>query len=235
VIQYTSMDQNKDILSVSNSILLSGILIAISIFWSSNNTSSEASQKQEINVQQENTEIIDIVSRADEATEGDGEVVVYEFSDFQCPFCQQFWNTTYKQIKEEYVDTNKITFIYRQFPIASLHPSAHKAAEASECANDQNKFWQYHDLLFENGKSNGAGLDIPSLKRYASDLSLDTNEFNKCLDGGEKTSVVNADIQMAGKVGISGTPSFIINGQKHVGALSYTELKQIIDQALSTK
>ena len=77
-------------------------------------------------------------------------VTVIEFSDFQCPFCEQFFKTTYTQLKKEYIDTGKIAFYYRHFPLTNIHPLATPAALASECANDQGKFWEYHDLLFEN-------------------------------------------------------------------------------------
>ncbi len=80
-------------------------------------------------------------------------VTVIEFSDFQCPFCEQFYKTTYPQLKKEYIDTGKIAFYYRHFPLTNIHPLAVPAANASECANEQGKFWEYHDLLFQNQTS----------------------------------------------------------------------------------
>lgn len=79
-------------------------------------------------------------------------VTVVEFSDFQCPFCEQFFSNTWPQLKKEYIDTGKITFAYRHFPLTSIHPNAMPAAIAAECANEQGKFWEYHDLLFQNQK-----------------------------------------------------------------------------------
>jgi protein-disulfide isomerase len=80
-------------------------------------------------------------------------VTVVEFSDFQCPFCEQFFKNTYPQLKKEYIDNGKIAFYYRHFPLTSIHPYAKSAAIAAECANDQGKFWEYHDLLFQNQNS----------------------------------------------------------------------------------
>lgn len=223
------MEQNRDVLSVSNSILVAGFIIAAAILF----TGSDFSPKQQVAaVAETKTSEIKIIERRDAPQAGNGKVVIYEFSDFQCPYCQQFWATTYKQLKSEYIDTNKVTFVYRQLPIASIHPFAQKAAEASECANDQGKFFEYHDELFANGKSNGAGLDILSLKSYAANLGLNTNEFNLCLDGGKKADAVASDLEAAQGAGITGTPTFIINGKKYVGALPYAQFKQIIDSEL---
>src|SRR3989344_4974491 len=125
------MDKNKDIFSVSNSILISGILIAASIFFGGKYVSqgTQADLTTRDNPNEPST--VEIARRSGQATKGTGEVVIYEFSDFECPYCQNFWSTTYQQIKEEYIDTGKVTFIYRQFPLSQIHPLALKAAEAS--------------------------------------------------------------------------------------------------------
>src|SRR3989344_6054331 len=95
----------------------------------------------------------------------DAKVVMIEFSDYQCPYCARFEEGAYVDIKKNYIDTGKVKFVYRDFPL-SFHENAQKAAEASECADEQGKFWEYHDLLFKN---QGA-LDLISLKKYAADL-----------------------------------------------------------------
>lgn len=156
---------------------------------------------------------------------GNGNLVITEYSDFECPFCQSFYDNAYKQIKAQYGDD--VTFEFKQFPL-SFHPNAQKAAEASECARDQDMFWEYHDRLFESKQ-----LTLTDLKRHAAELDLDTSEFNNCLDSGEKASVVAQDIQEGQAAGVRGTPSFMINGELVVGAQPFEVFKQKIDAAMS--
>ncbi|MCJ7510481.1 MAG: DsbA family protein [Dehalococcoidia bacterium] len=134
----------------------------------------------------------------------------------------------------------KVKYVQRDWPLpASMHPNAQKAAEATECADDQDKFWEYHDLLF----ANQSALDVASLKSYAAQLGLNTATFDQCLDGGEKTAEVQKD-QLDGTVyGVEGTPAFFINGRIVSGAIPFTDyttqegtqpgFKSIIDAALA--
>ena len=145
-----------------------------------------------------------------------------EFSDFQCPYCSKAYPIV-EQLLKDYGD--KLTFVYKQFPLTSIHPFAEKAAEASECARDQGKFKEYYDKLFTNQNA----LAVDDLKRYAKDLSLDTSKFNTCLDNNEKVSVVQKDLQEGQSRGVGGTPTFFINGQKLVGAQPIENFKSIID------
>jgi protein-disulfide isomerase len=124
----------------------------------------------------------------------------------------------------------KVKLVFRQFPL-SFHPNAQKAAEASLCAADQKKFWEYHDVLFQNQKA----LQVDSLKKYAADLKLDTAAFNKCLDSGEKAATVKADMDAGQKAGVSGTPAFFVNGIVLSGAVPAEEFKSIIDSELQAK
>jgi protein-disulfide isomerase len=157
----------------------------------------------------------------------DAPVTIVEFSDFQCPYCARFVSQTYPQIKQNY--EGKIRFVFLNFPLpATMHPNAQKAAEASECADDQGKFWEYHDLLF----ANQSALDAASLKSYAAQLGLDTATFNQCLDGGEKTAEVQKDSQDARSYGVGGTPAFFINGRLVSGAQPFSVFQQAIDAAL---
>jgi len=152
---------------------------------------------------------------------GKGKVTIIEFSDFQCPFCGRA-QPTLKQIIQDYGD--KVEIVYKHFPL-SFHQYAQKAAEASECARDQGKFWEYHDILFENQNA----LDLTSLKKYAKDLNLDTGKFNSCLDNSEKASVVEKDFNEGLARGVDGTPTFFINNEVLVGAQPYSAFKQAID------
>jgi len=164
-------------------------------------------------------------------------VTIIEFSDFQCPFCLRFWNETLPQIKQEY--EGKVRFVYRDFPLTSIHEWAQKAAEAAECADDQNKFWEYHDLIFANQSALNQQLDTEGLSAvlttfggYASDLGLDTAAFNDCLDSGKYTSEVQKDVQDGQSYGVTGTPAFFINGQLVSGAQPFASFKTVIDAAL---
>ena len=143
-------------------------------------------------------------------------------------FCGRHFEQTYSQIIKEYVDTGKVKLVYRDFPL-DFHPNAQKAAEAAECAGEQNKYWEMHDKLFENQQA----LGINNLKQYAKEIGLNTDKFNNCLDSGEMTSEVSKDIQDGQAVGISGTPGFIINGQLVSGAQPFSAFKQIIEQELN--
>lgn len=118
----------------------------------------------------------------------DAKVTIVEFSDFQCPFCERLWKETIPQLKKEHIDTGKARFAYRHFPLTAIHPNAAKAAEASECANDQKKFWQYHDQLFENQTSwaNQSATDAAStFASLAEKLGLNTSQFTSCLESGK--------------------------------------------------
>lgn len=183
---------------------------------------------------------VTVTDRSDAPVLGNknAKVTMYEFSDFQCPFCQKFFNETYGQLKTKYLDTGKVKLVFRHYPL-SFHQNAQKAAEAGECASRQGKFSQYHDLLFKNGKGDGTGLAIDDLKKYANDLGLNSgnfgfgkNKFNTCLDNGEAAEVVKKDMADAGAIGISGTPSFVINGTKIVGAQPFANFEAAIETAL---
>jgi protein-disulfide isomerase len=129
--------------------------------------------------------------------------------------------------------------VYRDLPLNSIHQYAQKAAEATECADDQDSFWEYHDLVF----ANQSAIDVDSLKGYAAELGLDTATFNDCLDAGEQTAEVEKDSQDAQSYGVTGTPAFFINGRLVSGAIPFEDyqdasgamqpgLKSIIDAAL---
>ncbi len=159
-------------------------------------------------------------------------VVIVEFSDFQCPFCERFAEETLPALKETYIDTGKVRLIYRDFPLSSIHPEAQKAAEAAECADDQGKFWEYHDVLFENRMS-WTGVGAAKFKEYASDLGLDTNAFDECLDSDKYADEVTSDMNAGSSVGVTGTPTFFINGQKLVGAQPFASFEAAIEAELA--
>ena len=155
----------------------------------------------------------------------DAPVTIVEFSDFQCPYCAS-QQPILKKIKRAYGD--QVNILYKHIPLP-IHPFAQRAAEASECARDQDKFWEYHDRLFDQQDSISEML-FPQL---AQQLGLSVSQFNQCLSSGAKKNVVQTDLAEAQSLMISGTPTFFINGQRFVGVQSYEELQQIIDQALA--
>lgn len=164
-------------------------------------------------------------------------VTIIEFSDFQCPFCRSFWRDTFNQIKEKYIDSGKsVKFVYRDFPLSSIHPMAQKYAEAAECAQDQGKFWEMHDKIFQEQDKLGQGtisaFTIADVKKWARELGLNGSEFNQCLDSGKYAEEVKKDFDDGVASGVNGTPTFFINGKISVGAQPFETLKSIIDQEL---
>lgn len=157
----------------------------------------------------------------------DARVTMIEFSDFQCPFCARYDLTAFPQIKKEYVDTEKVKIVFKNFPLP-IHQNAEIAAEASECAFEQGKFWEYREKLFSNQQN----LSIENLKQYAKDLGLDQEKFNNCLDSGKFKEEVKGDLNEGVDVGIDGTPTFFINGEKIVGAQPFSEFQKVIEDKL---
>jgi protein-disulfide isomerase len=156
----------------------------------------------------------------------DAPVTIVEFSDFQCPYCKTFRDQTLDALLERYGD--QVRFVFRDFPLSQLHPFAQKAAEASECANEQGHYWEMHDLLFANSPN----LSEDALKGFAEQLGLDMEQFNECLDSGRYADEVTADLQEGMSYGVTGTPTFFINGIRLVGAQPLANFQAIIDQEL---
>ncbi len=155
----------------------------------------------------------------------DAPVTIVEFSDFQCPYCSRVIGTL-KEVVRLYPQQVRLAF--RDFPIASLHPKAQKAAEAARCAGEQGKFWEYHDILFESQ----AQATTADFKRFAGQLKLDAGRFAACLDSGKHAAAVAADVQEGTRLGITGTPTFFINGRLVVGALPLETFQRLIEREL---
>jgi len=151
-------------------------------------------------------------------------VVLVEFADYQCPYCQKV-NPQIQQLKKEYGDN--LTVIYKDFPLP-MHHGSEKAAEASRCAGEQGKFWEYHDVLFYSKL-----LDVDALKEHARVLKLDGDRFDTCLDSGAETGAVKKDLDEAKSLGLTGTPSFFVNGHFFSGVVDYAALKDIVNQQLN--
>jgi len=174
------------------------------------------------------------VKRFDVATDGDpsigpenAPVTIVEFSDYQCPYCVRWYQEVHKRLLDAY--QGKIRFVYRDFPLYSIHPEAAAAAEAADCAGEQNAYWQYHDALF--GQKNGLG--GAAYTHYANDLGLNVDQFGKCLSEHRYKAEVDADFKYASSLGVSSTPTFFINGLAVVGAQPFEVFQQIIDKELA--
>jgi protein-disulfide isomerase len=158
-------------------------------------------------------------------------ITIVEFSEYQCPYCKRYVDETYGKLWDEYGD--KIRYIFRDYPLP-FHQHAQKTAEAARCGGEQDKYWEYHDLLFERNSEWASSEDPNSvLNDFAKELGLDTDQFSECLSSGKYTQAVKDDFKLGQRVGVSGTPSFFINGRLLVGAQPFENFKVIIEEELS--
>ena len=153
-------------------------------------------------------------------------MTIVEFSDFQCPFCKQVVPTL-TQVRSRYGE--KVKLVYRDFPIDGLHPQARKAAEAARCAQDQGKFWDYHDALFANAPK----LSLGQLKTYAQQVGLDLPSFERCLASGTHAAAVQKSVDEGIRLGVTGTPAFFINGEFVSGAQPVESFARVIERELA--
>ena len=168
-------------------------------------------------------------------------ITIVEFSDFQCPFCAKFHSTTLPQLETNYIDSGKVKFVYRDFPIQSIHPNAVPAAFAAECADEQGMFWEYHDIVFENQKK-WQGLSGPimvdTFEQYAMELGLNTSDFYTCFESGKYADEVTKDLQDGVSYGVTGTPGFFVGNDelgyvKIIGAQPYSVFERLIEDQIA--
>jgi protein-disulfide isomerase len=194
--------------------LLSGYLL-----WGFSSTPSQANEIKRVTVSTDGEPSIG----PDNAP-----VTIVEFSDYQCTYCQAWYQQTFSKLFASY--PTQIRLVYRDLPLP-MHPEAIPAAEAADCAGEQNAYWKYHDALF-SGKY---PLGRSGYEKYAADLGLDTVAFKACLDDQRYLAEVQSDGEDASSLGLNGTPSFIINGRILVGNLPFANFKAIIDEELAGK
>lgn len=205
-------------------ILATLIVVAVFVFLPKNKTTAPV---PEISLDKSLGEIGLDKSFGDE----NAPVVVVEYGDFQCPACQQFFQATVVQLKTEYVQTGKVRFVFRQF--AFLGDESQWAAESSECANEQGRFWDYYDKLYQEQNGENVGIfSKDNLKQFAVDLELDTTGFNQCLDSGRYTETVKQETLEGQQAGVRGTPSVFVNGQYIENGGSFQVLKAAVEAAL---
>ena len=153
-------------------------------------------------------------------------VVMVEFADYECPYCQKI-NPQIQKLQAEYGE--QLAFVYKDFPLP-MHHTAEKAAEAARCAGDQGKFWEMHDVLFYSNL-----LQVDELKEHARDLKLNGDLFDQCLNDGFHSADVKRDLEEGKRLGLTGTPSFFINGHFISGAQDYNALRAVVDEELAAQ
>ncbi|MEK9196563.1 MAG: thioredoxin domain-containing protein [Patescibacteria group bacterium] len=159
-------------------------------------------------------------------------VTLTEFGDFQCPACKSYYPII-KQVKEEYKD--KIIFEFRHFPLVQIHPNAFIASRSAEAAGNQNKFFEYHDLLYENQDSWAQSQNPSSMfEEFAKQLGLDITKFKADVVSEQTADIINADAKKAQSIGANSTPTFAINNKKIDNPKSIEEFKKVIDEALAS-
>ncbi len=209
------MGLSRNIKAAAGAILLSCVLV---LGLSPAETASEAEA------------LLEALERGPGPSKGspDAPVTIVEFADFQCKYCRQFWKETLPRIEKNYIRPGKVRFVYRH--LALLGPPSVEAAIASECAQAQGKFWPYHDRLFAS-----VGLfpfTTGNLKWYAEELQLDRAGFNACLDGQGPREKVEQETLIGRMIGMSGTPGFLINGGRLIGAQPYEVFEGIFQNLL---
>lgn len=167
-------------------------------------------------------------------------LTLIEFSDYQCPFCARHFREILPQIEREYMQSGKVKYVFRDFPLESIHKEAFKAAEAAHCAGEQGKYWEMHDQLFTNQKT----LGLEGLLLHAQGLGIDMQGFRQCLDSGKYATGIRQDIADGQKAGVNATPTFFLgltepNDSKVKtlrvirGAQPYARFKEAIDSLLA--
>jgi len=180
------------------------------------------------------------IANAPSRGKADAKVTMIEFSDFQCPYCGRHYRETMPQIERDYIQTGKVRYVFRDFPIDSLHPQSPKGHEAANCANEQGKYWEMWNTLFSSPKQ----MAHDDLIAHAKSVGLDVPRFTQCLDSGKYTAKVNASVQDAIALGASGTPIVFFGltepGSETVkavrvlrGAYPYDRFKATIDALLA--
>ncbi|MDP1689440.1 MAG: thioredoxin domain-containing protein [bacterium] len=228
---------NKDNLVLSVSILLTGILISGAVIYSTTNRGNLAANVGNLNIPSGNGAPVDIkvnpVTAADHIRGNiNAPIKLIEFSDFECPFCGRF-HPTMQQIVKEYGD--KVVWVYRHFPLESIHPDAKKGAIGSECANElggSTAFWAYTDKIFADQQGS-----LADLGKVATSIGLNVTAFNTCLKSTKYDEVISKDITDATNSGGQGTPwTVIVNSKGKTfsinGAQPYEQVKATIEQAL---
>jgi len=226
------MDEQDNKFLIPAAIILAGVIVAVAVFYSTKNPSQNADKGNEKIASL--ATLLQVSSSDFVLGDQNAPVTMIEYSDFQCPFCGKFFKETESMLREKYIKTGKVKFIYRNF--AFLGEESLWAAAAARCAGEQDKFWQYHDYLYSNqtGENQGA-FSKDNLKSFAVVLGLDKGKFNTCLDSEKYTDLIQEETKAGGEAGVQGTPASFINGILYPGALPNATFTQIINNELNKK
>lgn len=171
-------------------------------------------------------------------TRGDAKapLVMYEVSDFQCPYCRQFWAETLPHLEAEYIRTGKVRLTFINFPIASLHPNAQAAHELAMCGAEQGKFWRLHDLLYgHQGEWAGLADPQPYFLGLADSARVDPGALRSCYAAGRIRQLVAAEAQASWQAGVKSTPSFIVQGVLLPGTAPIQDFRPILDSMYAAR
>lgn len=210
-------------------ILFAAVIIVGTIFYAGSNHNTQGGLAQGIANPPDTSRKIEFIVTDTDPSLGDKDapVTLLAFEDFECPFCERFSQQTLPLIIDQHVKSGKVRVVWKDFPL-SIHSHVQKAHEAARCAWEQDKFWEYHDVLFNNQ----SGLSMNNLKQYAKNLGLNESQFISCLDSGKYTELIREKVREGNTAGVSGTPSFLINGRLVVGAQPYQTFANIIGQEI---
>ncbi|MEK7578658.1 MAG: DsbA family protein [Patescibacteria group bacterium] len=223
------MDEQTNKYLIPGAVVLAAVIIAVAVIYSVNGPTTGGKKNVEKTAAIAG---LPAVSSSDFVLgDKNAPVTIIEYGDFQCPFCGKFFRDTESVLREKYVKTGKVKFIYRDF--AFLGPESTWAANAARCAGEQGKFWEYHDYLYGNqsGENQGA-FSKDNLKSFAGALGLDKGKFGACLDSEKYTDLIQKETKEGGEAGVSGTPANFVNGTLYAGALPVGTFTQLIDKEL---
>jgi len=254
----TPNSQRPQLLNTPMAIIIAGAIIGVSIYFANSGGANPFAKSN----QQTGGQVTPAPNNALTPTESptgtvsidddpvlgnpDAPITMVEFSDYECPFCQRHYTTSYPLLKRDYIDTGKVKLVFRDLPLSFHNPAATEAAVAANCAREQGDdatYFRFHDTYFDNTATNGAGLQGMTLSDIADDLDLNVGQFESCLDSGKYNSEIQADIADASAAGASATPTFfvglstadgVIEGTRIVGAQPYEQVIKPAIEALLT-
>jgi protein-disulfide isomerase len=229
-------------------IIIAGALIAFGLYATGNGGNTENNKDIVQGALQKDAPVVAPVTDTDHIRGSkDADIIIIEYSDIECPFCQRY-HETMKKIYNEYGADNKVAWVYRHFPLAGLHKNAIKAAEATECAAElggEDMFWKFLDELYATAKPN-VDLDLSTLPATGEKLGLDGAKLKECIDSGKYNAKIKESIAAGAKAGAAGTPYTVIKFKgesiplvdetgRGLGSIPYDVLKKIIDKMLESK
>lgn len=246
---YTLLNEQKQnkskIFLIPLSILFAGMLIGGSILYNGKiqpptNTSAQITSVTTTPLSSSyTTATVSLAASQVEGSNKNAAFAIVEFSDFQCPYCDQFFKQSLPQLESNYIKNGKVLHFFKDFPLTTIHPNAMPGAIAARCAGDQGKYWQMHDKIYETDQATN---DTAKLATYAQALNLNNEEYNSCVNDNKFNSQIQINIDQGNKLGVQGTPTFVIGkiDKKHnsvtgtvlYGAYPYDQYRLVLDEII---